>query len=58
MSIGLNNLFADLLNYGSYSEYFGVNSESTINGSRYKTTCYFSVQYNFRHGDRGTKDLR
>jgi hypothetical protein len=58
ISVGLNNILAELLDHGSYSEYFGVTSASIINSSRYKTTYFFSVQYSFLHGDRGTKDLK
>lgn len=58
VTIGLNNILDDLIDHGSYSNNFGEPSNSNVNGSRYKRTFYFSLQFNLAQGDRGTKDYK
>ncbi len=58
ITIGLNTIFDDLVEHGSYSNNFGVTENTKITGSRYSRIYSFSIQYNFRQGDRGTKDYK
>jgi hypothetical protein len=58
ITFGLNNIFDDLFEHGSYSNDFGAINHTTITGSRYKCTYNISIQYVFNQGDRGTKDFR
>ncbi len=58
ISIGLNNIFDNIVEHGSYSDNFGVINNTKINGSKYQRNFSFSIQYNFRQGDRGTKDYK
>lgn len=57
-SVGINNIFGDMIKQGSFSKNFGISSETKTSGSIYNRLYLFSIQYNFRQGDRGTKDLR
>ena len=56
VTIGLNNLFNELVENGYYSSNFGVTDNTKITGSWYSRIYSFSVHYNFRQGDRGTRD--
>jgi hypothetical protein len=58
ITIGLNNIFNDIVEHGSYSDNFGVINNTKITGSKYQRNFSFSIQYNFRQGDRGTKDYK
>ena len=58
ITVGVNNIFDDLVEHGSYSNNFGITSNTKITGSKYKRIYSFSIQYNFRQGDRGTKDYK
>ena len=58
ITLGVNNLFDSLIDHGSYSNNFGMTSVVKISGYRYGPDCFVSIQYNFRYGDRGTKDLK
>jgi hypothetical protein len=56
--LGMSNIFDDFLKHGSYSNQFGIRTDTQRKGSNYERNYYISIQYNFRYGDRGTKDLR
>ena len=58
ITLGINNIFDDLVKHGSYSNDFGIISNIRTYGSKYKCLYSFSIQYNFRQGDRGTKDYK
>ena len=58
LSIGINNILDDMIQHGSYSSNFGIKSDTSTSGSIFKRMFYFSIQYNFKQGDRGTKDYR
>lgn len=58
ITIGLNNMLDNIVEHGSYSDNFGVINNIKITGSRYQRNFSFSIQYNFRQGDRGTKDFK
>jgi hypothetical protein len=58
VSLGINNIFDDLLEHGSYSNNFGIISDSKTTGSKYKRLYSISIKYVFRQGDRGTKDYK
>ena len=57
ITIGVNNIFDNMVEHGSYSNKFGIMNNTVMTGSIYKLLYNFSIQYNFRQGDRGTKDL-
>ena len=58
VSMGINNIFDDMVEHGSYSNNFGIISNIQNYDSKYKRLYYFSIQYSFRQGDRGTKDYK
>ncbi|MFH1005100.1 MAG: TonB-dependent receptor [Bacteroidota bacterium] len=58
ITLGMNNILDDLVEHGSYSNNFGITSDTEITDSNHKRLYSFSVQYNFRQGDRGTKNLK
>ncbi|MEG2177679.1 MAG: TonB-dependent receptor [Bacteroidales bacterium] len=58
ITLGMNNLFDALIEHGSYSSNFGSTSITNVSGYQYSPNYFFSIQYNFLSGDRGTKDLR
>ncbi len=58
ISMGVNNIFDDLVEHGSYSNNFGITSDSKTTGSKYKRIYSISIKYIFRQGDRGTKDYK
>ena len=58
ITLGFNNIFDDMIEHGSYSNSFGIISDTKDTGSKYKRLYSFSIQYNFKQGDRGTKDYR
>jgi hypothetical protein len=53
---GINNLFDDLIDHGSYYNYGGINQTTIENSNYYQPTYFITLQYKFRQGDRGTKD--
>jgi len=55
-TIGINNIFDDLINHGEYYNYGGISKTSFENNSDYKPAYFLTLQYKFRQGDRGTKD--
>jgi len=56
MTLGVNNIFDDLLKHGSYYNYSGIIQNTIQYSSSYKPTYFLTLQYKFRQGDRGTKD--
>lgn len=58
ITLGLNNIFDNIVEHGSYSDNFGVINNTKISGSKYQRSFSVSIQYNFRQGDRGTKDFK
>ena len=58
VSIGINNIFDDILTHSSYSNSFRITSNSSTSSSQYKRLFVFSLQYTFKKGDRGTKNYR
>ncbi|MBE9468406.1 MAG: TonB-dependent receptor [Bacteroidetes bacterium] len=58
ISVGINNIFDDMIEHSTYSSNFGIISNIITSGSLYKRFYFFSIQYNFNKGDRGTKNLR
>jgi len=58
LTLGINNIFSDLFEHGSYTNNFGIVSDTKLYGSRYKCNFYLSLQYSFNKGDRGTKDYK
>ena len=57
VSIGINNLFNDLISHGSINDYLGLSQTITENGTRYNRTYFIRLQYALRKGDRGTKNF-
>ena len=57
LTLGVNNIFDDLLKHGNYYNYNGIVQNTVKNSSSYKPTYFITLQYKFRQGDRGTKDL-
>jgi len=56
LTLGVNNLFDNLLRHGTYYNY-GVITLNTINkSSSYQPAYFITLQYKFRQGDRGTKN--
>jgi ferric enterobactin receptor len=58
LSMGINNIFDDMVEHGYYSNNFGIMNNTRTYDSKYKRLYSFSIQYNFRQGDRGTKDYK
>lgn len=58
ISLGINNIFNDIVEHGSYSNNFGIINNIRNFDSRYKRLYSFNVQYTFKQGDRGTKDYK
>jgi hypothetical protein len=58
ITLSLNNIFSNYVKRGSYSNDFGIISNTLYNGTPYKYTYGISLQYDFNKGDRGTKDLQ
>ncbi len=58
ITLGANNLFDDLAKHISYSNSFGVSSNTEMCDSKYKRLYTFSIQYTIGQGDRETKDLK
>jgi hypothetical protein len=58
VSAGINNIFDDMIDHGTYTNNFGILTNTKNTGSNYKRFYSLSIQYNFRQGDRGTKDLK
>ncbi len=56
LTMGVNNLFDNIINHGSYYNFGGISQTTIENYSRYKPAYFISLQYKFRQGDRGTKD--
>ncbi len=58
VSLGVSNVFDEMIVRGLNSEIFGVKTDYQYSGSAYKRTFYFSLRYNILHGDRGTRDYK
>jgi len=56
LTLGVNNLFDNLVKHGSYYNYGGISQNTIKNSSSYKPKYFITLQYKFRQGDRGTKD--
>lgn len=57
-SMGIYNIFDDMIDHGTYSNNFGIISNTRTYDSIYKRLYSMSIQYTFRQGDRGTKDYK
>lgn len=58
LTVGVNNLFDNFLNHGSYMDYAGVTQTTLQGSSDFKRNYFISLQYKFKQGDRGTKDYK
>ncbi|GHT18083.1 TonB-dependent receptor [Bacteroidia bacterium] len=58
LTLSVNNIFSNFVKRGSYSNNFGVISNTFYGGTPYRYTYGISLQYDFNKGDRGTKDLK
>ena len=58
VSIDVDNIFDDMVDHGSYSDNFGIINNIRTYDSKYKRLYSITIQYNFRKGDRGTKDYK
>ena len=56
LTLGVNNIFDDLLKHGNYYNYSGFVQNTIQYSSSYKPTYFITLQYKFRQGDRGTKN--
>jgi ferric enterobactin receptor len=56
LTLGVNNLFDNLVKHGKYYNYSGIVQKTTETSSTYRPTYFITLQYKFRQGDRGTKD--
>lgn len=56
LTIGINNLFDNLLKHGDYTNYSGIIQNITRYSTSYRPHYFITLQYKFRQGDRGTKD--
>ena len=56
LTLGINNIFDDLLKHGNYYNYSGIIQNTIQYSSSYKPTYFITLQYKFRQGDRGTKE--
>ena len=57
LTIGINNVFDDFVKHGSSYNYSGFNKKTIETSSDYQPTYFFTLQYKFRQGDRGTKEM-
>ncbi|MDD5569534.1 MAG: TonB-dependent receptor [Bacteroidales bacterium] len=58
ITLSANNLFDDMVKRGSVENYFGIYQVERRHSSNYKRMYGISIQYTFRQGDRGTKDMK
>jgi len=56
LTLGVNNIFDNLLKHGDYYDYAGIIINSIKKSSSYLPAYFLTLQYKFRQGDRGTKD--
>lgn len=56
LTLGVNNLFDDLIKHGKNYNYGGIIQETIETSSSYRPNYFITLQYKFRQGDRGTKE--
>jgi len=57
VSLGVYNIYDDLIKHGEHSESYGVISDTRSYSTKYKAMLYFSFRYNIVEGDRDTQNL-
>ena len=57
ITLGVNNIFDDIIKHGNYSNYSGIIVETITKSSDYYPTYFATLKYIFKQGDRGTKNM-
>jgi hypothetical protein len=57
VSIGINNLFNELIQQGSSYNHMGMTQNTVISATNYKRSYFIRVKYIFRNGSRNTQNI-